>query len=124
MSTLEQEPLATGSASVMANLQDGFFSYGKADSEAFAQKLNDRLLAEQLEAWFDFDNIPPSMDGQNQIDAGIEQADNFIHITAPHSVNFPYCGKEIELTLCCNKRIIPVLHVEQITQETWQQRNP
>ena len=35
-----------------------------------------------------------------------------------------YCGKEIELAILRSKRIIPILHVEQISQETWQQRNP
>ncbi len=108
----------------MANFQDAFISYGRADSKAFAKQLNDRLVAEQLGVWFDFDDIPLGVDYQNQIDAGIEQADNFIYIIAPHSVNSPYCGKEIELALRCYKRIIPILHVEQITQETWQQRNP
>ncbi|MBW4522415.1 MAG: TIR domain-containing protein [Scytolyngbya sp. HA4215-MV1] len=108
----------------MNQFQDAFISYGRADSKAFAKRLNDRLVAEGLEVWFDFDDIPLGVDYQNQIDAGIEQADNFLYIIAPHSVNSPYCGKEVELALRRNKRIIPILQVEQITQTTWQQRNP
>ncbi|MGB3642635.1 MAG: toll/interleukin-1 receptor domain-containing protein, partial [Rivularia sp. (in: cyanobacteria)] len=42
----------------------------------------------------------------------------------PHSINSPYCLKEIELAIKCNKRIIPLLHVDEINRETWQQRNP
>ncbi|MEQ9237690.1 TIR domain-containing protein [Coleofasciculus sp. E2-BRE-01] len=101
-----------------------FISYGRADSKAFATKLYERLLKEGLKVWFDQNDIPLGVDFQNQIDDGIEKGHNFLFIIAPHSVNSPYCGKEIELALKRNKRIIPLLHVEQITQETWQQRNP
>jgi len=108
----------------MRNLFDAFISYGRADSKAFATKLHSRLLEESLKVWFDQNDIPLGVDFQNQIDDGIEKADNFLYIIAPHSINSPYCGKEIDLALKRNKRIIPLLHVEQISQETWQQRNP
>jgi WD40 repeat protein len=108
----------------MNQFQDAFISYGRADSKAFAKTLNDRLVAEGLEVWFDFDDIPLGVDYQNQIDNGIECADNFLFIIAPHSVNSPYCAKEVNRALLYNKRIIPILHVEQITQEIWQQRFP
>ncbi|HEY9599708.1 MAG TPA: toll/interleukin-1 receptor domain-containing protein, partial [Cyanophyceae cyanobacterium] len=103
---------------------DAFISYGRADSKAFATKLHSRLLEEGFEVWFDQNDIPLGVDFQNQIDDGIEKAHNFLFLIAPHSVNSPYCGKEVELALKRNKRIIPLLHVEQITQETWQQRFP
>ncbi|HAJ58483.1 MAG TPA: type IV secretion protein Rhs [Cyanobacteria bacterium UBA8543] len=103
---------------------NAFISYGRADSKAFAIKLHARLLEQGLKIWFDQNDIPLGVDFQNQIDDGIEKAHNFLFLIAPHSVNSPYCGKEIELALKRKKRIIPLLHVEQITQETWQQRNP
>ena len=34
------------------------------------------------------------------------------------------CLKEVKLALKRRKRIIPLLHVEQISRDTWQQRNP
>jgi WD40 repeat protein len=108
----------------MKNLFDAFISYGRADSKAFATKLYARLLEQGLKVWFDQNDIPLGVDFQNQIDDGIEKAHNFLFLIAPHSINSPYCGKEIELALKRNKRIIPLLHVEQITQETWQQRFP
>ncbi|MEO1094756.1 MAG: TIR domain-containing protein [Cyanobacteria bacterium J06638_28] len=108
----------------MNPIQDVFISYGRADSRDFAAKLNRRLLDEGLEVWFDFDDIPLGVDYQKQIDDGIEKADNFLFIIAPHSVNSPYCGLEIELAVKRNKRILPLLHVEEISRETWQQRNP
>ncbi len=108
----------------MKNLFDAFISYGRADSKAFATKLHARLLEQGLKVWFDQNDIPLGVDFQNQIDDGIENAHNFLFIIAPHSVNSPYCRKEIELAIKRNKRIIPLLHVEQINQDIWQQRNP
>ncbi|MDB9467075.1 TIR domain-containing protein, partial [Dolichospermum circinale CS-539/09] len=106
------------------NFYDAFISYGRPDSKAFAINLNEKLTAAGLNVWFDQDDIPPAVDYQKQIDDGIEKAHNFLFIIAPHSVNSPYCLKEIELAIKLNKRIIPLLHVEQISQEIWQQRNP
>lgn len=108
----------------MNPLQDVFISYGRADSLGFATKLNQRLTEAGLEVWFDFDDIPLGVDYQQQIDDGIEKADNFVFVISPHSVNSPYCRLEIELAIQRHKRIIPLLHVEQIGRETWQQRNP
>jgi WD40 repeat protein len=103
---------------------DAFISYGRADSLAFGRKLYDRLREQGLNIWFDQNDIPLGVDFQNQIDDGIEKADNFLFIIAPHSINSPYCGKEIELAIRRNKRIIPLLHVEQIDRDIWQQRKP
>jgi WD40 repeat protein len=108
----------------MTTFFDAFISYGRADSLAFGRKLYARLLEEGFKIWFDQNDIPLGVDFQNQIDDGIEKAHNFLFIIAPHSVNSPYCGKEIELAIKRNKRIIPLLHVEQINQEIWQQRFP
>ena len=103
---------------------DAFISYGRADSIAFGRKLYERLREQGLNIWFDQNDIPLGVDFQNQIDDGIEKADNFLFIIAPHSINSPYCRKEIELAIRRNKRIIPLLHVEQIERDLWQQRKP
>jgi WD40 repeat protein len=103
---------------------NAFISYGRADSKAFATKLHQTLLQQGLKVWFDQNDIPLAVDFQNQIDDGIAKSDNFLFIIAPHSVNSPYCRKEIELAIRLNKRIIPLLHVEEIDQATWQQRYP
>ncbi len=103
---------------------DAFISYGRADSKAFAIRLNQRLMAEGLNVWFDSENIPLGVDYQRQIDSGIEKAHNFLFVISPHSINSPYCQLEIALAVRHNKRIIPLLHVDQISRATWQQRNP
>ena len=105
-------------------LQDTFISYGRADSKAFASKLNNCLVQQGLEVWFDFDDIPLGVDYQNQINDGIERSQNFLFVIAPHSVNSPYCRLEIEHALRLGKRIIPLLHVETIDRDIWQSRNP
>lgn len=108
----------------MGEFQDAFISYGRADSKHFAAQLNNKLVAAGYRVWFDFDDIPVGVDFQNQIDDGIEESHNFLFIISPHSVNSAYCLKEINLALRFNKRVIPLLHVEQISRNTWQQRNP
>ncbi len=108
----------------MKKFFDVFISYGRADSKAFAIKLNEKLTAQGLNVWFDQEDIPLAVDYQKQINSGIEQAHNFIFLIAPHSVNSEYCLKEINQAIQYNKRIIPLLHVEQISQETWLSRNP
>ena len=108
----------------MNPLQDAFISYGRADSKQFAEQLNKRLTSLGYTVWFDFNDIPLGVDYQKQINDGIEKADNFLFLISPHSVNSEYCGLEIELALKHKKRIIPLLHVEEISYDTWQYRNP
>ena len=46
----------------MKNFFDVFISYGRADSKDFAVKLNERLIAQGLNVWFDQDDIPLGVD--------------------------------------------------------------
>ncbi|MEB3231505.1 MAG: TIR domain-containing protein, partial [Leptolyngbyaceae bacterium] len=103
---------------------DGFISYGRPDSLEFATRLHEALGAAGFNIWFDKMDIPPGVDFQAQIDDGIERSHNFIFLISPHSTQSVYCRKEIELAVKLNKRIIPLMHVEQITVETWQKRHP
>ncbi|NJL49977.1 MAG: toll/interleukin-1 receptor domain-containing protein [Leptolyngbyaceae cyanobacterium SM2_5_2] len=43
---------------------------------------------------------------------------------SPHSVNSPHCADELNQALRFNKSIIPLMHVEEISRQTWQQRHP
>lgn len=108
----------------MSKFLDAFISYGRADSKLFVTQLHQQLTDLGLKVWFDQHDIPLAVDFQEQINDGIEKSHNFLFVIAPHSVNSPYCAKEVELALRRNKRIIPILHVEQISREIWQQRNP
>jgi WD40 repeat protein len=123
-----QKELITKSCEATKNFFDVFISYGRPDSKEFVIKLHDRLVSQGLKVWLDKNDIPPAVDFQNQINDGIEKASNFLFIISPHSVNSDYCRKEIELANQLNKRIIPLLHVGEISEEnwlkTWQQRKP
>ncbi len=105
-------------------LQDVFISYGRTDSRLFTKQIYDHLVEAGLEVWVDFEHSPQGMGYQNQIEDAIENADNFLFIISPYSVNSPYCTREIELALTHSKRIIPLLHIEEISYETWQQLTP
>ncbi|MBD2463184.1 TIR domain-containing protein [Oscillatoria sp. FACHB-1407] len=108
----------------MGDFLDAFISYGRVDSKVFATKLHQQLTEKGYKIWFDQNDIPLGVDFQDQINDGIEKSNNFIFIIAPHAVHSLYCTREIELAVKLNKRIIPILHIEQITQEVWQQRYP
>ncbi len=108
----------------MPNFFDAFISYGRADSQKFATQLHQRLTEQGLKVWYDQNDIPLAVDFLEQIDDGISKAHNFLFIISPYSVNSEYCLKEIELAVKYNKRIIPLLHVEEISKETWLRRNP
>ena len=108
----------------MSSQKDVFISYGRRDSKQFAQLLYTRLRGRGYSAWFDFEDIPTAADFQKQIDEDIPKAHNFVFIISPHSSNSSHCRKEIERAVSLNKRIVPIMHVEEITREIWQSRNP
>lgn len=108
----------------MTAFQDAFISYGRPDSKAFVLRLHQRLIDAGLKVWVDQNDIPLGVDYQDQINEGIETSDNFIFVISPHAVNSPYCRREINLAVKLNKRIIPLMHVDQMGQQTWMQRNP
>jgi len=99
-----------------------FISYGRKHSLDFAKKLHDRMAEDGFDVWFDKNDIPLGVDFQNQIDEGIEKADNFLFVISPHSVKSEFCRKEIELAIKLNKRIIPLLHVEP--SDCWDKMHP
>jgi CHASE2 domain-containing sensor protein len=105
-------------------LYDLFISYGRSDSKAFVIDLYRRLSDRGYRVWLDVDGIPFAVDYQAHIDRSIEQSDNLLFVLSPHAVNSPYCKAEVDQGLRFNKRIIPLLHVEHISYDTWKQRHP
>ncbi|MEB3213915.1 MAG: toll/interleukin-1 receptor domain-containing protein, partial [Leptolyngbyaceae bacterium] len=116
--------MTNSAANSTANLYDAFISYGRADSKEFAVKLCQQLTACGYRVWFDLQDIPLGVDYQQQIDGDLERSHNFLFIMSPHSVNSSYCRLEVERAIRQHKRIIPILHVDEISRETWQQRHP
>jgi hypothetical protein len=106
----------------MNNIFDAFISYGRRESKAFAIDLHHQLIQKDVRVWFDQTDIPLTVDFQKQIDDGIERAQHFIFIIAPHAVKSPYCRLEIELAVRCRKHIIPLFQVEPL--DCWDQMHP
>jgi hypothetical protein len=93
------------------SLSDVFISYSRKD-KAFVLRLNDRLQAHGQEAWVDWEDIPPTADWWNEIQAGIDGANTFVFIISPNSVMSEVCYREVEYAVSAGKRFVPVLYQE------------
>jgi len=85
-----------------------FISYSRKDKD-FARKLVARFLEQQVDVWIDWEDIPPSRDWWKEIERGIEEADVFIFLVSPDSINSKVCGEEIVHAVRNGKRLIPVV---------------
>jgi WD40 repeat protein len=86
-----------------------FISYSRKNIE-FVRKLNDSLDSSEIEAWVDWEGIPPSSDWMDEIQRAIEGADAFLFVISPDSLASEVCGQELELGIKYNKKLIPILH--------------
>jgi len=86
-----------------------FISYSRKDIE-FVRKLNDSLDSSEIEAWVDWEGIPPSSDWMDEITRAIEGGDAFLFVISPDSLASEVCGQELELGIKYNKKLIPILH--------------
>jgi len=85
-----------------------FISYSRKDVD-FARRITERFEAEGLEAWVDWQDIPPSVDWMKEIQAGIEEADIFLYLVSPDSISSRVCAEEVGHAVLNGKRIIPVI---------------
>ena len=89
-------------------MADVFISYSRKD-RAFVTRLHQALKAHQREGWVDLEDIPPSAEWREKINAGIEGARAFVFVLSPESIVSPECIKEIEYAAASHKRLIPVV---------------
>jgi hypothetical protein len=87
---------------------DAFISYSRKDS-AWVAKLRDGLEAAGKDVWMDRHDIPKGEDWAQQIERGIQLADNFVFVLSPDSLESPEVGKEVAHALRSKKRLLPVL---------------
>ena len=85
-----------------------FVSYSRLDT-GFTRRIAERLEADGLEAWVDWQDIPPSVDWMKEIQKGIEDADVFLFLVSPDSIASPICADEVTHAIQNGKRIIPVI---------------
>ncbi len=92
---------------------NAFVSYSRRDQE-FVRRLVDRLQENGHDAWVDWEEIPLTADWMKEIETGIEEANDFIFVISPDSVQSEICREEIDHALKYNKRLVPILYRELI----------
>jgi hypothetical protein len=93
-----------------------FISYSRKDTE-FARRLTESFAAQNMEAWVDWQDIPPTVDWMKEIEKGIEEADVFIFIVSPDSIRSTVCAEEVTHAIKNGKRIAPVVAREVDVKE-------
>ena len=76
-------------------MSDVFISYSRKD-KAFATRLHEALKARQRKPWVDLEDIPPTAEWREKINAGIEGVRAFVFVLSPDSMVSPECLKEID----------------------------
>ncbi|MFN8410871.1 MAG: TIR domain-containing protein [Anaerolineales bacterium] len=85
-----------------------FISYSRKDTE-YTHEIVDAIKAKGLDAWVDWEGIPPTVDWMEQIQKGIAEADTFLFLLSPDSAASKVCGDELEYAAKNGKRIIPIV---------------
>ncbi|MBK9748920.1 MAG: tetratricopeptide repeat protein [Chloroflexi bacterium] len=101
-----------------------FLSYSRRDRD-FVTRLYERLAANGVDTWVDWEDIPSSADWRKEIQAGIEDSDCLIAIISPDYLVSPLCNADLTHARQVNKRIIPVLRQEFEAKElagVWYER--
>ncbi len=87
-----------------------FISYSHLDSE-LVKPLVQTLEHANLNIWFD-SRISPGEDWETKIYDAINECDVFVYTISPHTNASTWCQKELTVALNLEKRIIPVVFVE------------
>ncbi len=106
---------STGNSSVKmvseVRSNDVFISYSRRDKE-FVQQLDGAFRKLSRDPWIDWNDIQPSEDWWQAIEAGIEAAETFVFVMSPDSVISQVCRQEVEHAVNHNKRLLPVVRRE------------
>ena len=91
-----------------------FISYSREDIE-FVNRLETALNNDNFELLIDRSHIEKLTDWWERIQQLISQADSFIFVISPNSINSSVCRDEIKYAALCNKRLAPIVYkpVEQ-----------
>lgn len=85
-----------------------FLSYSRQDAAA-ARQLLTALAGRRVEAWVDWEDIPPSADWWREVRAAIEAADVFVFLMSPASIESAVCADEVLHAVSHNKRLVAVV---------------
>jgi WD40 repeat protein len=94
---------------------DIFISYSDADKE-FAEKLDRAIRGQGRDPWIDWEDIPVNIETeaerQQYIELGILEADTFVFIVSPNSIDSKKCGDELDFALAHQRCLVFILHQE------------
>jgi len=85
-----------------------FISYSRADNE-FVRRLHGELAKREVEAWVDWEDIPPSAEWWGDICSAVEKTDAVIFVMSPDSIASRVCSDELAHAVRHNKHLIPVV---------------
>lgn len=93
-----------------------FLSYSRRDGE-FARRLAAALDREDIEAWTDWNDIPPSAEWMTEVLGAIENSHAFVFVLSPDSAASRVCAIEVSHAVKHNKRIVIALRRETDVQD-------
>jgi WD40 repeat protein len=85
-----------------------FISYSRRDTE-FVKRLYAELAESKVNAWVDWEDIPPSAQWMSEIRRGIDAADAFAFVLSSNSLASDVCRNELEHAVVSAKRLIPLV---------------
>jgi hypothetical protein len=86
-----------------------FISYSRKD-RVFVEGLAKAWTDQGRSAWVDWKDIPPTAAFMEEIRRAIEEADSFVFVISPDSVESPTCRQEVEHAAKNHKWLIPIVY--------------
>ncbi len=100
-----------GGCAMPTSLIEVFISYSRKNKD-FVKTLADAFEQVEKTVWIDWEGIPHGSEWWAEIEAGIENSNNFIFVISPDSLTSKVCAEELAHAVKHNKRLIPILYQE------------
>jgi TIR domain/NB-ARC domain len=102
-----------------------FISYARADGEAYARYLHDKLTAEGITCWWDREDLRRTSNWWRKIDQALESVEYLVAVLTPEILNSETCRKEWQWARRKGRCIVPVkagMSFEAPTVPRWLKR--
>lgn len=86
-----------------------FISYSRGDKRFVVERLLPKLIEQERDVWIDVEDIPPAADWRETVLEAVAQANAFVFVLSPRSLDSARCAEELERAVALKKRVIPVL---------------
>jgi len=98
-------------------LPRAFISYSRRDV-AVARIVFDGLESRGIDAWIDWEGIPPSAEWWREVEEAIESSEAFVFIVSPESLASRVCRDEVLHALRHNKRLVALIARDAAVHES------